>query len=129
MKRCREPRGAGDYCQLKSECEEGLSCALRSTKNREQEERRCYDPSTTLRLGQSCDPEASGSQPQCVAHQRPGSFFRNEIEAMRCVAKGDGFAYRTIAGLFQSCDEEKDIACDSDLYCGRFNVFVHVGEM
>ena len=130
VKRCRSPRKAGDYCEASNECEGSLLCPPVWTPSREREERRCYDPKKTLRLGQACDPKASGSLARCVVNERPDFYEPTEtaFDPMRCMRKGDGFACRVVRQLFQLCDETKDITCESGLRCGRLGACVPVGE-
>ena len=92
VRRCREPQKAGNYCQVDEDCPEGLVCPVVWTGNRDQEERRCYDPKMTLKLGDVCDPKANASQASCVVIQRPDRVFLIETnpEPMRGVSKGDG---------------------------------------
>ena len=130
VKRCREIRQAGDYCQEDGDCADGLVCPVIWSNNREQEERRCYDPKTTLKFGDTCNPEASPSQPRCVVYNRPEPDFPSSTipEPMRCMRKGDGFSCRVVRSLFEFCDEASDITCDTGMKCGSLGICDGVEE-
>ena len=83
-------------------------------------------PKTTLKIGDTCKPEASRSQPRCVVYDRPDPDPPCDTVPvpMRFMRKGYGFSCRTVRSLLNFCDEARYITCDTGMMCGSLGVCV-----
>lgn len=119
--RCFEPLNVGDACNNHGDCRNGQRCSKNLMKGR-----RCFNPKKALKQGDSCHPNASPDEKQCVETLKgPLSSFE-----LKCLKNKEGkFVCHRLIGLGKACsvDKGKPDACDEGLSCvrhGKYDVCV-----
>eukprot|EP00737_Agarophyton_chilense_P004808 gb/GEZJ01006414.1/.p1 GENE.gb/GEZJ01006414.1/~~gb/GEZJ01006414.1/.p1 ORF type:complete len:625 (-),score=-1.86 gb/GEZJ01006414.1/:367-2241(-) len=113
---CRPKRGFGQLCQTDDSCIRDFKCLSPFQSSTDGPiEKRCYNASLPLGVGEPCNPSSRRGEPICVASS--------------CLPKNGSYVCQRPAGLFQHCSTKENIGCQSsDLVCSEMNACLPVSQ-
>lgn len=121
--RCLPPLNLGEGCHNHGACGMRWKCSKNILTGR-----KCFNPHTSLKQGDHCNPNATPAEKQCVESSVP---LPHGYE-MKCLKNKDGkFMCHRIVGLGKTCKVEKGKpdACENGFSCVRHgNVHVCVDK-